>query len=237
MTARDEEILALCGRFPVTPALVAETVFHGLKSGEALARRRLRALEARGDLHRVRTEQGWVYGARPEQVGRKWRHGLQIAYLWLRLRRAGILREWAHEVTLAGGQADARTVLDVGGHTLEAWWEIEMDRPFDRWDLYGPGTGRALCIWTTGPLARRTRAPEGVRIAAGSFSESPVTIAGRLASLPAPAPVRRLADDLAAVVPEPPEPLQWRIPHPPDGLSTGSGRRFQKHPTTAVGTR
>lgn len=170
---RDAEIVALAGRLPIT-ARQAAALWFRVPSGLRLARRRLHALAERGELLREwAPEIGWVYATRRDALGRKLRHGVRLAALYVALRASGRLQEWEQEVTLPGGQADARTVLAGIG---EVWWEVERDRAFDRWDLYRE---RAVCVWTTETLAGQ-KVPTGVRGAVGGWGEDPLAIARRL---------------------------------------------------------
>lgn len=230
---RDEQIRALAAQGPVSARQVAALFFPG-RQGLPAARRRLHALADRGELQREHLpDVGWVYAMQRASLGRKARHGLQVSDLYVRLRRAGVLREWVREVPLPTGQADARSMLLLPGSQapVEVWWEVERDRAFDRWDLYGADSGRAVCVWTTAPLAARARIPEGARAAVGSWAEDPAGIAARAIGSAAATPPRpALREALASASPPPPAPaaptaprpaggsLVWRMPAP---LSTG----------------
>lgn len=222
---RDEAIRALAAEGPVSARQVAAALFPG-RDGLHAARRRLQVLSERGEVVRDRlADVGWVYGLQRGQLGRKTRHGLQVSELHLRLLRAGILREWAREVPLPTGQADARSVLAGVG---EVWWEVERDRGFDRWDLYGPGTGRTLAIWTTDALAKRTHVPEGVRAVVGGWGEDPAAMVRRLPGVAQEAARPTLRAELAGVRREEPAreekaagALVWRLPPPMRGAVGG----------------
>lgn len=202
---RDARIIALAADSPVTARQVAALLFPS-GCGLHLARRRLHALAERGEvLRHYFPDLGWVYATQRQQLGRKARHGVWLSELRVRLALSGALRQWEQEVVIDGGQADARTVLEGIG---EVWWEIERDRRFDRWDLYGHG--RAVCIWTTDQRAGQP-IPAGSRAAVGGWSEDPIGIALRLPQ-PAAQEVRTLRDELAAAAPSP---ERTRRPAPP----------------------
>lgn len=197
---RDEAILDLAGRFPVSARQVAALLFRS-PAGLRLARHRLQVLAARGDLRReYEGGVGWLYARRRDQLGRKRLHGHALADLYVRLSRSGALLAWQEEAPLPGGQADARTVLDCG----EVWWEVERDRPFDRWTLH---RGHALVVWTTERLAARCRYPDGVRGRAGHWGEDPLAVARRACAGPTEAPpTPTLRQELAGAR------LVWRVP-------------------------
>ena len=202
---RREAIIDLASRLPVTARQVAALFYADGKRPLHSARVKLHSLsEVQHELVREwLPDVGWVYGRRRDQLARKARHGVQLAELHVRLRRAGVLRQWQEEVAVAGGQADARTTLHVDGAEREVWWEVERDRAYDRWELWRGE--RVVCIWTTDLLASRQQVPADVHAAIGGWSEDPVAIARR--ALKAKPIVRyRLADDFAAVVPEPARP-------------------------------
>ena len=198
---RREDIIDLATRLPITARQVAALFYPGQRDPLHSARVKLHALAARGELVREwLPDIGWVYGRRRDQLSRKVRHGLQVAELHVRLRRSGALRQWEEEVRIDDGQADARTVLRIDGTEREVWWEVERDRPHDRWDLY---RARVVCVWTTDALAARQRVPEGVRGAVGGWSEDPLAIARRAVAV-RPVVRMRLADEFAAVTVERP---------------------------------